>query len=117
MATGLYATFVLQQLWNWFVVPALNVGAVSFWVMYGLHMFATLFTQQGDGGFQDEVRWEGITTMLDACVSEERRSDLSEQVKQQADGIWVKLGFKVFGRVFEYSATLAIGWGIHTAIL
>jgi hypothetical protein len=117
LATGLYATFVLQQLWNWFIVPALNVSAISFWVMCGLYMFAKLFTQKGDDGFVDEGRWEAANTALDACVPEERRAGLNEQLKKQTDAIWTKLGLKFFGRFCEYSAMLAIGWGIHTVVL
>ena len=51
---NLYTTFVLQSLWNWFAVEALNAPHVSYWVMYGLVMIANLMFYKPE--FQDEQR-------------------------------------------------------------
>jgi hypothetical protein len=116
-ATGLYATFVLQQLWNWFLIPALHFSEISFWTMYGLHMFVALLTRQGDGGFQDEGRWERILAIVETCVPSERRHGLTELVKQQNEGVWTRAWSTVLGKAVEYTVTLGIGWAIHIFLL
>lgn len=38
---GVYRAWVFMLLWGWFVVPALNVPAVGFWMAYGLMTFVS----------------------------------------------------------------------------
>jgi hypothetical protein len=33
---ALYMPFVVQILWNWFAAPALHLGSISYWNMFGL---------------------------------------------------------------------------------
>jgi hypothetical protein len=113
IVTGFYATFVLQQLWNWFLTSALNVGEISFWGMYGIQMVFGLLMHHGQADFQDEVRWEGLATMVEACVPEERREKLTEEITLQSEGMWAKAGAKVRAKAVEYTVTLAIGWVVH----
>lgn len=113
LVISLYATFVLQHLWNWLVVPTLHVSAISFWTMYGLHLFVLLLTQHGDGGITDEIRWEVAIAMLDACVPCESQKRLNEEIE---DYTRRKVASRLTVRVLEYSVTLAIGWGIHTTL-
>jgi len=41
LISSLFTTFVLQNLWNWFAIPALHASEISFWVMYGLRIGET----------------------------------------------------------------------------
>jgi hypothetical protein len=42
LVVGLYTTLVVQSLWNWFAVKALNAPRVSYWEMYGLKTMLSL---------------------------------------------------------------------------
>lgn len=56
---GLYTTFVLQSLWNWFVVTAFNIPSVSYWQMYGLVLLVTLISERSPE-IAEEQRWKMI---------------------------------------------------------
>src|ERR1043165_2834801 len=114
---GLYASFVLQQLWNWFLVPALRVNEVSFWLMFGIQMFVGQLAHHNSSGAADEIQWQTATIMFDACVPDERRPGLAEKLKKHSDEIWTTLGYDLIAQVLKYSTALAIGWGIHTVLL
>lgn len=117
IATGLYATFVLQQLWNWFLAPSLNASPISFWAMYGLHLFIVLLTDHLNRGWEEDSKWEILTNMLTASVSDERREKLVAILKKQADEIWSEVGGATLGQAVKYSVTLALGWVVHTVFI
>ena len=117
LAVGFYTTFVLQSLWNWFAVPVLHVASVGYWAMFGLNiLFGVIFG--GNKSREDHFRWEGVLKMLDACVPEEKRVDVQEALKQEAEtGIWIDAGSMVFGQVVGNTLTLGIGWAIHSFLV
>ena len=80
MIVGLYTTFVVQSLWNWFAVKAFNVPSVSYWEMYGLTMLLSSLLSRGEEEAKDEQRWKMATTILDACVPEDKRNQLPEEI-------------------------------------
>jgi cytochrome c biogenesis protein CcdA len=92
-AVGLYTTFVLQQLWNWFIVTALHASELSYWEMYGVTMLVFMLLEPNPLG--NEERWEQTLTM----------------------GIWTKIGAYGFGKLVGNSAALGIGWVVHTFLV
>ena len=54
MVVGLYTTFVLQSLWNWFATEAFHVSQISFWVMYGVVLVVGLLTEGQSNKFEEE---------------------------------------------------------------
>src|SRR5260370_41019229 len=72
LVVSLYVTFVLQTLLNWFATPALHVENISYWNMYGLVLITTVVRLRNlnIGEIQREHR---TTTMLEACIPEEKR--------------------------------------------
>jgi hypothetical protein len=117
IATGLYATFVLRQLWNWFLVPTLNVGAISFWSMYGLHLFVVLLTEHLDRGWENDLRWQGAIALFEASAPEERGEKVRTVAKSLLDEAWELIGANVFSKVARYSITLALGSVVHTVLI
>jgi hypothetical protein len=113
---GLYTTFVLENLWNWFATDALHLPAVSFWVMYGLVLIIGMFSSSGSD-FEQEHRFKVLATVLDACVPEEKRELVTEQLDEHQSSMWADVGFKIFGRVLGITWTLVVGWGVHTFFL
>jgi ACR3 family arsenite efflux pump ArsB len=112
LVVGLYTTFVVQSLWNWFAVKAFNVPSVSYWEMYGLTMLLGLLLARD--GEQDEQNWKTAFLILDVCVPQEKRDELVEELKARNEGLWLELGLVVFGKAVGNSLTLAIGWAVYT---
>jgi hypothetical protein len=112
MVVGLYTTFVLTVLWNWFAVPAFHVGEISFWMMYGLTMLISLLRPTGND-IEAEHRHKVVAVMLDACVPVDKREEVIEELKGFEEEIWWKAGWQVFGQVMTNSLTLGIGFVVH----
>jgi hypothetical protein len=110
-AVGLYNAFIVQQFWNWFAAAAFHVPTVSYWAMYGLLLLLGLVFEREE--FADEWRWQSLAIWMDLCVPAEKQQALNEALEQQVDGMWVAIGFKVFGKLLGNTATLAVGWGVH----
>jgi len=112
MVVGLYTTFVLVILWDWFAVPAFHVSEISFWVMYGLTMLIGVL-RPSENDIQGEHRHKIVAVMLDACVPADKREEVIEELKGFEEEIWWKAGWKVFGQIVTNSLTLGIGFVIH----
>lgn len=112
MIVGLFTTFVLTVFWEWFVVPAFHVPAVSFWVMYGLTLMISLFQSQGDD-FQNEHRHKIVAVMLDACVPADRREEVNEELAGFGERVWFDAGWKILGKVTANTVALCLGFVIH----
>jgi hypothetical protein len=113
MLAGLYTTFVVQNLWNWFVVAAFHTTEISFWLMYGLIMLLRLFTDEQDSSIPDEQRWTNLFTLLEYCIPLDVREYAIAQVKEKVEGIWIELGAALFGRLLGNTITLAFGFLVH----
>lgn len=111
MVVGLYTTFVLTILWGWFAVPAFGVGAISFWVMYGLTMLIELFRSHAD--IEADHRHKIVATMLDACVPTEKREEVTERLAEFSEQIWYEAGWTVFGQIITNTITLGVGFAVH----
>ena len=110
---GLYTTFVLQTLWNWFVAASFNVPEIPFWGMYGFTLLIGVLFDRSAQEHTEQLRWKGAMTMFDACVPEHKRETLGEALKEQEEGAWTDLGGLIFGRAFGLTTTLGLGWIIH----
>ena len=80
-------------------LSALHVASVGYWAMFGLNiLFGVIFG--GSKSREDHFRWKGVLKMLDACVPEEKRAGVQEELERGADiGIWIDAGSMVFGQV------------------
>jgi hypothetical protein len=113
MVGSLYTTFVVQCLWNWFVVAAFHTTEISFWVMYGLIMLLRLFASEQDLEIAEEQRWTNLFTLLEYCVPSEFREEAMNQVKEKVEGMWVEFGAAAFGKLVGNTITLALGFCVH----
>src|SRR5215469_4322046 len=94
IVVSLYTTFIIQNLWNWFAVPALHVPEISFWVIYGLVLLVSLLMEGQKSGdkFATEQKWKVVFHALDACIPSEKQEAVMEQIKQETEGIWFQVG-------------------------
>ena len=84
--------------------------------MYGLVLIIGMFTSNA-GDSEQEYRFKTLVTCLDACVPEDKKEWVREQLDDQQRGIWADIGMKVFWRIIGATFTLVIGWVIHTFLL
>ena len=112
MIVGFYTTFVLQNLWNWFVAPAFNIGMASYWLVYGINMLLQMLLERNT--FTDDDRWKRTLTMQYASVPPEKKEEVDEVLNEENDNVWMKAGTDVFGKIVGNTATLGIGWAVHT---
>jgi len=110
---GLYTAFVAKQFWDWFVTSAFHLSEISFWVMYGLVMFIGLFTYYGENP-AEELKWKALMIAVQACIPEHRAEEVKEEVKAEADDIWINIFSLAFGKLVGNTVTLVFGWVVHT---
>ena len=116
LVVSLYTTFVFQNLWNWFVVPAFHVGSISFWGMFGLVLVVDILSggQKSGDKFADDQRWKMLYKVLDYCVPEEKMENAKVMIEQEKEIMWVEIGLSVLSRVVGITVTLVLGWFVHT---
>jgi hypothetical protein len=113
IVVGFYTTFVVQSLWNWFAVPSLNAPTVSYWTAYGLVLLIRLVFDKNDY-IKDQEAFGRLGMMIEACVPEEKRAELTAQLLEEDKGLAGRLGGGVIGQAFGVTFTLALGWAVHT---
>jgi hypothetical protein len=82
MIVHLYTTLVLTILWNWFVVPAFHVSDVSFWLMYGLVLIVSMFSNPSDQSLDADRRTKSLMTAIEACIPEDRREGRQRRTRK-----------------------------------
>src|ERR1051326_7742143 len=58
LTVGLYKTFALLLLWNWFAVSVLPVPALSYWQMCGLQLLVSALFDRSADDYGNEQRWK-----------------------------------------------------------
>lgn len=112
VGVGFYTTFVIQNLWNWFAVPALHVPEISYWTIYGLLLGARLVFEK-DETFEKQEIFGRVGMMIEACVPEEKQADLNAQLLAEDEKMGTKILSMVTGQAIGNTITLGIGFAIH----
>ena len=112
----LYTTLVLTILWNWFVGRVFHLSDVSFWLMYGLVIFVNLFRDPGDQFFDSERRWKSMMTAIRACIPEDCKEFVREQLQGHDEEIWLEAGSLIVGRALGNTVALGIGLIAHRLV-
>jgi hypothetical protein len=113
LLVNLYTTFVLTICWNWFVTTAFHVSEISFWVMYGLVLVVSLFQNPYDASVAEDQRWNSALIMIDACVPEDRKQYVKEELEDLKPQMWFEIGSALFGRIVGTTLTLGIAFVVH----
>jgi hypothetical protein len=112
IVVGLYTTFVLQMLWNWFAVDALRAPEISYWTVYGLLLLIRLIFEKPT--LESDEKFKRLAILVEACVPQEKKAEVENALKTEDDDMWVKLGIVIFGEVAGSSIALGIGFAIHS---
>jgi len=81
--------------------------------MYGLGLVLQLFQNPGDKQLEEERRHKSLTIMLDACVPDNMREHVMDELKEQESGMWAGIGITLFGRVVGTTWVLGVAFVIH----
>lgn len=111
IVVGLYTTFVLQSLWNWFAVHGLNAPSIGYWTMYGLMLLVRLVFEPPT--FKEKEVFGRLEILIRACVPEEKRQELDETLKEEDKGFATRAGWSAVGQAIGASVALILGWAIH----
>jgi hypothetical protein len=112
LVVGFYTTFVLENLWNWFVATTLHTNEISYWEMFGFNMLLQMVLEKNSA--IDDSRWKVMGVVVYACVPPERKEEVDQAVEEENQNIWLQAGSAVFGKLMGNTATLGIGWAVHT---
>lgn len=112
----LYTTFILQQLWNWFVTPVFEIGPVSFWGIFGLVLVVSMF-ERTPSDFTQREYTKFLATMMEACVPDDKRDDVNEKLDELKERVWIEAIPEGVGNFASITVTLILGWGVHTFLL
>lgn len=113
LAIGLFRTFVMLKLWNWFISTNFNLPELSFWTMFGIQLLISFFTERNE--FAEERRFERLGIVLNACIPDHLRDSVHEELANQGD-TWTELATGLFGRSFGYATTLLVGGIVHAFV-
>ena len=106
-AIGFYSTFVLQNLWNWFAVPAMRVPPISYWLMLGLNMLVQAVRGDSDS-------FPMLTQH--ASLSDEEKRRVEEQLTNER--LWTEVILPTaFSKLVGLTVTLAMGWLVQTFLV
>jgi len=119
IVVSLYTTFIIQNLWNWFAVPALHVTEIPFWGIYGLVLLVGLLAEGQKNGdkFANEQRMEEYRPCFGCIIPEEKKEGVMQTIEKENEGMWLNMGLEVFGKIVGNTLTLLIGWGVHTFLV
>jgi hypothetical protein len=113
LMVGIYTAFVAMSMWNWFAVRALHVPSISFLEAIGLIWLIGILTRRPE---VDDIKQKMYITILDACVPDDKRDILNENIKEQKDNIWIDGLSMVFAQIVGNTTTLILGFGLHSLI-
>ena len=111
---GLYTTFVLQSLWNWYVTEAFHLPQISFWVMYGIVLVIGMFADRESKRFAEQQQFAVLANAIDACIPDEKRALVKEQHAEQEKQMWGEVGIGIFRKAIGNTFTLVVGWIVHS---
>jgi hypothetical protein len=112
-----YTAFVIQTLWNWFVVNGLHAAEISYWESFGILLVVAVFTHRGEHGvYQQETRSNHSYLMIEALLPDEKRLEFQKSFQEEDDSWKGTLGTigPQLGKAILNTLTLVIGWGVHT---
>ena len=105
-----YVGLVLEDIWNWFLAPAIHGSDISFGQAIGILCFVHLLTFV-TRDFEKQQRWAGTRIVIAACVPEDKLSSVVAALKAQRHARWRDT--ESGARIIFTTEIGALAWIIH----
>lgn len=114
-----YSTFVMQNLWNWFVAEAIHAAEISYWRAFGILVVLTVIRYNVENTYEKEMQAPRIYRMVETLLSPEARAELhkSFEVEDQSWSATIAGVNPQVGKTILNTVALAAGWGVHTFLI
>jgi len=116
LLSGLFTTFVMLNLWSWFVAPAFNLHAIFYWQMYGIYLLASYLLAQSKNA-TDDKRWEIALGLLKNCVPDEKLEYAHDLITKISNDSQHHAYTQKFIEIAGGAVVLGVGWFVHTFLL
>lgn len=121
IATPFYTSFVVQILWNWFVVEALHAPNISYFHALGLLIVIHVlkYTESVSKHADDDKHWHRVEAMIDACVPQQRRDATNAEiiaVDKQSEPTWL-IALSIFEKPIVNTLALGAGFLVHEFLI
>jgi len=83
-----YVGLVLENVWNWFLAPAIHGSEIGFGQAIGMLCFTRILNFVCTRDFEKERRWAGTRIVIAACVPEDKLSRVVAALKAQQQTGW-----------------------------
>jgi hypothetical protein len=107
LLVSFYEAFVLQQLWNWFVVPTFHLDPSGYPTMLGIRLIVFLFQTNDDGALNR--KFQKLDLVVRACVPEEKQEALETAMKEMDGRLWNELKMWILGEFVGATISLILG--------
>ncbi len=117
LVTPCYAAFVVQALWNWFVIDALHAATVSYAQALGFIVLLYVVRDRTHVTNMEERHFSQLYVMTRACIPSYERQVIMKEVSDVATDGWLWPLLDFLGKITVCTCALAAGWGIHTFLM
>jgi hypothetical protein len=107
-----YTGAVLENLWNWFIAPAVHGSDIGLGQALGIILAGIMLVTVCTREIEKERRWAGTRIVIAACVPEGKLSSVVAALKAQEEKPWINT--ETWERVIAATTIGAMGWVIHT---
>jgi hypothetical protein len=114
LAMPFYTAFVVQQLWNWFVVPALHASELSYVMTVGLLLLVFLFKHSDSEGLDTKQRDDLLVAVLKEVNPRHPVLIAVEAKEARLTRFLGSIGRSDANEALKGAICLALGWAIHT---
>jgi len=117
LTIGLYATFILLNFWDWFIISIFNLPSMSFFQMYGIYIVFNFCSALVKIIYSNDNKSYVILTLLCLCIPDDKR----EEANSTVDKLRTEVRVHPLGLVVEELAIctffLVAGWVVHTFLI
>jgi hypothetical protein len=91
----LFRSFVVQQLWNWYITGTLHALDISFLEALGITLVAYALTTRQRRSVEEQMRWDQLNEYVAASVPEGKKENIDKERESlamtwiNANGGWI----------------------------
>ena len=110
---GLWTAFVVQNLWNWFLAPAIHASELSYFEAVGILLLAYVLKKESKDRLENEERWDKAMVTLGACVPPGKAEELKLAHEKKEKPGWLMV-LNLASEPIGSTIVLGVGWVVHT---